>query len=126
MKDLPKGWVYAEEDVQVKSEESHDPNQYHHLHQPLTHTMPTRTVAPLQPPEGFIHNIGADFMPLTITNEHGVPTPARFIQVHMTADPYVIGQLTVNGADYCTELHVTPNDNRLVQHISDHALHMFN
>ena len=80
---------------------------------------------PLKPPKGFVHNFSADFVPFTIINEHGVPTPARFIQVHMTADPYVIGQLTLNGADYHTELHATPNNNEPVQHISDQALHMF-
>ena len=81
---------------------------------------------PVEPPEGFVHNIGEDFIPFTITNEHGVPTPAQFIQVHMTADPYVIGQLTLTSADYCAELHATPNNDEPVQHISDRALHMFN
>ena len=80
---------------------------------------------PLEPPKGFVHNVGADFILFTITNEHGVPTPVRFIQVHMTADPYVIGQLTLTGADYCAELHATLNDDEPVQHISDRALHMF-
>ena len=43
----------------------------------------------------------------------------------MTADLYVIGHLTLNGADYCTELHATPNDDKPVQHITDQALRMF-
>ena len=43
----------------------------------------------------------------------------------MTADPYVIGRLTLNGADYHAELHATPNDDKPVQHISDRALRMF-
>ena len=90
-----------------------------------TCTAATRTAVPVEPPEGFVHNIGEDFIPFTITNKHGVPTPAQFIQVHMTADPYVIGRLTLNGADYRAELHATPNNDELVQHISDHALHMF-
>ena len=85
----------------------------------------TRAVIPLKPPEGFVHNIGENFIPFTITNEHGVPTPAWFIQVHMTADPYVIGRLTLTGADYCAELHATPNNDELVQHISDCTLRMF-
>ena len=80
---------------------------------------------PAEPPEGFAHNIGEDFIPFTITNEHGVPTPARYIQVHMTADPYVIGRLTLTGADYRAELHATPNNDEPVQHISDRALRMF-
>ena len=91
-----------------------------------THAAATRAVAPVKLPEGFMHNIGEDFIPFTITNEHGVPTPARFIQVHMTADPYVIGCLTLTGADYRGELHATPNNDEPIQHISDRALRMFN
>ena len=84
-----------------------------------------RAAVPVEPPEGFVHNIGEDFVPFTITNEHGVPTPVRYIQVHMTADPYIVGRLTLNGADYRAELHATPNNDEPVQHISDCALHMF-
>ena len=91
-----------------------------------THAAAARVVIPLEPPEGFVHNIGENFVPFTITNKHGVPTPARFIQVHMTTDLYVIGQLTLNGADYRAKLHATPNNNEPVQHISDRALCMFN
>ena len=43
----------------------------------------------------------------------------------MTADLYIIGCLTLTGADYCAELHATPNNDKLVQHITDRALHMF-
>ena len=43
----------------------------------------------------------------------------------MTADPYVIGRLTLTGADYRAELHTTPNHDEPVQHISDRALRMF-
>ena len=89
-------------------------------------TAPTGAVAPLQPPEGFIHNVKVDFIPFTITNKHRVPTPAWFIQVHMTTDPYVIGHLTLNGTDYWAELHATPNDDKPVQVISDHVICMFN
>ena len=85
-----------------------------------------QAVAPIELPKGFVHNIREDFIPFTITNEHGVPTPARFIQVHMTADPYVIGHLMLTGADYRGKLHTTPNNDKPVQHISDRALHMFN
>ena len=34
--------------------------------------------------------------------------PARYIQVHMTSNPYVIARLTANGPDYQGELHATP------------------
>ena len=43
----------------------------------------------------------------------------------MTADPYVIGQLTLTGTDYHAELHATPNNNSPIQNISDRTLHMF-
>ena len=43
----------------------------------------------------------------------------------MTADPYVIGRLTLTGTDYCAELHATPNDDEPIQHITDRALWMF-
>ena len=43
----------------------------------------------------------------------------------MTADPYIIGRLTLTRADYRAELHATPNDDEPVQHILDRALRMF-
>ena len=43
----------------------------------------------------------------------------------MTSDPYVVGRLTLTGADYRTELHATPNNDEPVQHITDRALRMF-
>ena len=43
----------------------------------------------------------------------------------MTADPYVVGQLMHNGADYRTELHATPNNEEPVQNITDRTLCMF-
>ena len=82
-------------------------------------------MAPLELPKGFVHNIGQDFIPLTITNEHRVPTLAWFVQVHMMADLYMIGRLTLTGADYRAKLHTTPNNDVPIQHISDHVLHMF-
>ena len=90
-----------------------------------TRAAAARVVAPVGPPEGFVHNISEDFIPFTITNKHRVPTPARFIQVHMTTDLYVIGRLTLTGADHRAELHATPNDDAPVQYISDRALRMF-
>ena len=44
----------------------------------------------------------------------------------MTTDLYVIGRLTLTGADYRAELHATPNNDEPVQHISDRTLRMFN
>ena len=126
MKGLPKGWAYVEDDEEGKHEELRDPNRYGHLPPRLTHTQQQHEWwHQLNCPKAFVHNVGEDFIPFTITNEHGVPTPARFIQVHMTTNPYVIGRLTLTGTDYCTELHATPNDDEPIQHITDRALWMF-
>ena len=59
-------------------------------------------------PEDFEINKGDQVIPFTITDQFGHPTPARYIQVHMTNDPYVIACLTANGPNYQGELHATP------------------
>ena len=46
-------------------------------------------------------------IPFTIIDQFGRPTPTRYIQVHMTNNPYIIAHLTTNGPDYWGELHVT-------------------
>ena len=87
------------------------------------HTVPTRGVQPLQPPAGFIHNISNDFIPFTITDEHRQLIPAHFIQVHMTADPYAITCLMINGSNYRAELHATPIEGKMtLEPISDQAI----
>lgn len=90
------------------------------------HTAPVREMQPIHPPAGFTHNIGDDFIPFTITAEDRHPMLAWFIQVHMTSDPYIIGCITTNRADYHAELHKTPyDDDELMQAIRDVALCMF-
>ena len=76
---------------------------------------------------GYVHNRGADYVPFTITDHHIQATPARFIQVHMTDNPYVITRLTASGADYHGEIHATPvNDiNTPPKCLTDIALRMF-
>ena len=46
-------------------------------------------------------------IPFTITNQFRRPTPARYIQVHMTNNLYIVARLTTNGPDYWGELHAT-------------------
>ena len=51
--------------------------------------------------------------------------PARYIQVHMTNNPYVIARLTTNGPDYRGELHATPYDGpEPVEVLTDEAVRM--
>ena len=56
----------------------------------------------------FEVNEGDQVIPFTITDQFGHLTPAHYIQVHMTDNPYVIAHLTMNGPDYRGELHVMP------------------
>ena len=58
--------------------------------------------------EDFEVNEGDQAIPFTITDQFGHPTPTRYIQVHMTNNPYVVAHLTTNGPDYWGKLHVTP------------------
>ena len=67
-----------------------------------------REPAPILVPEDFEINEGDQAIPFTITDRFGRPTPARYIRVHMTSNPYVIARLTANGPDYRGELHTTP------------------
>ena len=93
---------------------------------PYACTMPAqRTLSPT--PAGYVHNRGADYIPFTITDHHGRPTPARFIQVHMTDNLYVIAHLTALGADYRGEIHAAPvNDvDTPPKRLTDTALRMF-
>ena len=84
-----------------------------------------RAVSPT--PAGYVHNRGADYIPFTITDYYGRPTPARFIQVHMTDNPYVVAHLTASGADYRGEIHTAPiNDvDTPPERLTDAALRMF-
>ena len=95
---------------------------------PPPYTRPTPTRRASSPtPAGYVHNRGADYIPFTITDHHGRPTLARFVQVHMTDNPYVIARLTASGADYRGEIHAAPvNDvDTPPEHLTDAALRMF-
>ena len=84
-----------------------------------------REPAPILVPEDFEINEGDQAMPFTITDRFGRPTPARYIQVQMTSNLYVIVRLTANGPDYRGELHATPyNGPEEVEPLTDEAMRM--
>ena len=84
-----------------------------------------REQAPILVPEDFEINEGDQAIPFTITDQFGRPTPARYVRVHMTSNPYVIAQLTANGPDYRGELHATPyNGAKEVEPLTDEAMRM--
>ena len=81
--------------------------------------------APILVPEDFEVNEGDQAIPFTITDQFGRPTPARYIRVHMTSNPYMIARLTANGPDYRGELHATPyNGAEEVEPLTDKAMRM--
>ena len=59
-----------------------------------------RERAPILIPEEFEINEGDQAIPFTITDQFRHPMPARYIQVHMTNNPYVVAHLTANGPNY--------------------------
>ena len=84
-----------------------------------------REPAPILVPEDFEINKGDQAIPFTITDRFGRPTPARYIRVNMTSNPYIIACLTANGPDYRGELHATPyNGPEEVEPLTDEAMRM--
>ena len=84
-----------------------------------------REPAPILVLEDFEINEGDQAIPFTITDQFGRPTPARYIQVHMTNNPYVVARLTTNGPDYQGELHATPyNSTEPVDVLTNEAMRM--
>ena len=97
------------------------------VHIPRPHNeRPTRASSPTPP--GFEHNRGAAFIPFNITDRQGREVPARYIQVHLTADdPYVLARATLTGPIYGGQLHATPvNDvDTPAEPLTDVAMRMF-
>ena len=84
-----------------------------------------RECAPILILEDFEINKGDQAIPFTITDQFGRPTPARYIQVHMTNDPYVVAQLTANSPNYRGELHAMPyTGTEPIDILTDEAMHM--
>ena len=126
-KDLPKGWVYIEDNEEVKTE-GFNPSTYKLSTRPLTQAQHRQQRGPsraIPAPVGYEHNRGVAYVPFNILNNYG-RTPARYIQVHMTDNPYVIGRLSFNGPDYWGELHAaTVNDlDTPTPHLNEEAMRM--
>ena len=84
-----------------------------------------RELAPILIPEDFEINEGDQAIPFTITDRFGRPTPAHYIQVHMTNNPYIVARLTANGPDYRGELHATPYaGTESIDTLTDEAMRM--
>ena len=80
---------------------------------------------PILVPEDFEINKGDQAIPFTITDQFGHPTPARYIQVHMTGNLYVVAHVTANGPNYQGELHATPyNGTEPIDVLTDEAIRM--
>ena len=84
------------------------PSRASQPHPPSYNTANTDQRVLLQVLLDFEVNEGDQVIPFTITDQFGHLTPAHYIQVHMTDNPYVIAHLTMNGPDYRGELHVMP------------------
>ena len=80
---------------------------------------------PLLISEDFEINEGDRAIPFTVTDQFGCPMPARYIQVHMTNDLYIVARLTTNGPNYWGKLHATPYTGmEPVNILTDEAMHM--
>ena len=73
------------------------------------------------------HDKGSRLHPLHDHRPLQASTPARFIQVHMTNNLYIIARLTASGADYHGEIHAAPVNNvdSPPECLTDTALRMF-
>ena len=72
----------------------------------------------------FELNQGPAYIPFNITNNQGRKVPAKYISVHMTANPYTLGKLTSDGQTKWGEIHVAPRYDYLRVHdYSDDDLH---
>ena len=81
--------------------------------------------APILVLEDFEINKGDQAIPFTITDQFRRPTPAWYIQVHMTNNLYVVARLTANGPDYRGELHATPyNGTESVNALTNEVMRM--
>ena len=65
-----------------------------------------RSMSPI--PRFFELNQGPGYIPLLITNNQGRNVPAKYISVHMTANPYTLGKLKSDGPMKWGEIHAAP------------------
>ena len=75
-------------------------------------------------PHFFELNQGPAYIPFLITNDQGQEVPAKYVSVHMTANPYALGKLTSDGPTKWGEIHAAPRyDYSHVKGYSDNNLH---
>jgi hypothetical protein len=69
---------------------------------------------PLSPAvQGYENNQGTSYVPFTILDATGRQVPARFIKVHMTDNPYVEAQMTMDGPVHWGEIHAAAVHDRV-------------
>jgi hypothetical protein len=68
---------------------------------------PRRRARPDQPPPGFVHNRGDQYVPF-VTTHNNVRRQVDFVQTIFTANPLVIGVRTDTDLVFAKPLHATP------------------
>jgi hypothetical protein len=68
---------------------------------------PRRRVRPDQPPPGFVHNRGDQYVPF-VTTHNKLRRQVDFVQTILTADPLVLGIRTDTDFVFAKPLHATP------------------
>jgi hypothetical protein len=68
---------------------------------------PRRRARPDQPPPGFVHNRGDQYVPF-VTTHNNVRRQVDFVQTIFTANPLVIGIRTDTDLVFAKPLHATP------------------
>ena len=112
---LPKGWVYDRGRRGGQARRGRRPVPVHvGEDRGVPYARPTAPVTPPavrsipRAPPGYELNRGSAYIPFTILDQYGRDTPAQFIQVHMTDNPYALARLTPNGPTYSGEIHAAP------------------
>jgi hypothetical protein len=106
---LPKGWVYAAEEVgkEVKAEVT-DPSLYQMMNTPLTRSQLNRAKALADPSRQHPRASSITGGPHSFPSASEL-TPARYIRAHLDApNPFVEGRLSINGPTYHSEIHAAP------------------
>ena len=75
-------------------------------------------------PHGYNLNYHHHYIPFRITNAEGKKSPAKYVQVFMTSNPYALSKLTSDDKVYKAEIHTAPHYNYpLCKNYSDNDLH---
>jgi hypothetical protein len=66
------------------------------------------------PPAGFYHNRGVHFIPFQIRDAHEKLWPAKYTQLILTSDPFVLAYRNGSNQQYGKPVHATPQFERNV------------